>query len=101
MIQQHPVHFAVRFQNLSAEWVWRVIVDLGDLQRGGIYSGGVTVGAREINRIVWRDLVQVLSGWKLRRFPKGLDPAAAGNPFTAFGFYDALLHLREEILARV
>ena len=42
-----------------------------------------------------------MSGRELSWFPEGLDPAAAGDPFSGFRFGDALLHARKEILERV
>src|SRR6266699_5974559 len=61
----------------------------------------MTIGAREINGIIRRNLVEVLARRELRRFPECLDPAAAGDPFAAFGLYDALSHFGEKISERV
>ena len=46
VIEQHSGRFTGRFQNLPAEWVRRVIVDLGDLERVRIRSRRVTIGSR-------------------------------------------------------
>src|SRR5207247_5315670 len=59
------------------------------------------IGAGEKKRVVGRDLVEISPRRKLRRFPEGLDPAAAGDPFAGLSFSDALFHLCQEIFERV
>ena len=61
----------------------------------------MTVRSLQKDRIFRRDLVQVLAGRKRRRFPKRLDPTAAGDPFARFGLRDARFHFGEKIFARV
>src|SRR6266404_8828585 len=61
----------------------------------------MAIGAREINRVIRRDFVEILSARKLRRLPESFDPAAARDPFTAFGLYDALSHFGDKIFERV
>ena len=78
-----------------------MVVDLGDFERGGIHNGGVTVRARQKNRIIRRDFIQIISRRKLRRFPKRFDPAAAGAPFAPLGLRDTLFHFGDKIFARV
>ena len=86
---------------MAAKWIARVLVDLGELQRGRIDDGGVTVGAGEIERIIRRDFVELFARRKLRRFPKCFDPAAAGNPFAALGIGYPLLYFGEKLVKRV
>src|SRR6266404_8341242 len=61
----------------------------------------MTIGAREKNRIVLRDFVELRARRKLRWFPKCFDPAAARDPFATFGLRNALLNPGEKIFERV
>ena len=61
----------------------------------------MTIGAREINWVVGRDLVELRSRRKLRRLPESLYPAPACDPFSALGLRGALFHFREKIFPRV
>ena len=82
---------------MPAERVRRVLVDPGNFQRGGICDGSVAIGAREINRIVRRDFVELRARRKLRRFPESLDPATPGDPFVRLGLRGALFYFGEKI----
>src|SRR5438045_9338277 len=53
------------------------------------------------NRIARRDFVEIAALWKPWRFPEGLDPAAAGDPFAAIRFSCAFLHFGEKIFEPV
>ena len=53
----------------------------------------MAIGSGQENRISRHNFVEVLSRRELRRFPKGLNPAPADNPFAGCGFADALFHL--------
>src|SRR2546421_12722867 len=96
VIEQYPVGLARSFnaQNFAAERTWRVWLDLRDAQGGAVCDRGVAIGAREKDRIVGRDLVEVGASGELRWLPERLDPAAAGDPFSALRFRDALFHFR-------
>src|SRR5689334_18781376 len=61
----------------------------------------MTIRPSEKDRLVGRDFVQILASRELRRFPKGFDPAATGDPFAGLGFGDALFHPRQEIVEGV
>src|SRR3977135_1281903 len=61
----------------------------------------MAVSASQEDRIVRRELVEVLPGRELRRFPESLDPTAASDPFVALGFCDSRFHLRQKIFERV
>ncbi len=59
------------------------------------------ISACEKNRIIRRDLVEVLSRWKLGWFPKRFDPPPARDPFALFGLRNSLFNFRQKILKRV
>ena len=61
----------------------------------------MAIRACEKYRIVWRDLVEILARWKLRRFPKCFDPTASSDPFAGARFVDALLHPGQKIFKRI
>src|SRR5437870_9339949 len=61
----------------------------------------MAIRARKKYRIVWRDLVEVLTRWKLRRFPKRFDPAASNDPFARARFVDALFHPGQKVFKRI
>jgi hypothetical protein len=52
-------------------------------------------------RIVWRNLVEILTRWKLRRSPKRFDPTASNDPFAWARFVDALFHPGQEVFKRI
>src|SRR5204862_5886337 len=102
-IERHPGRFAGLFvaQNFAAKRTLCFLVDLRDPQRGAVGDRGMSIGASEKNRIIRRDFVEIGASRKLRRIPERLDPTAAGYPFSAFGFGDALFYFREKIFERV
>ena len=61
----------------------------------------MAIGAGEKNRVARRNFIQIGACRELRRFPEGLDPAAAGDPFAGCGGGHAFLHFGEKIFERV
>src|SRR5690242_1616040 len=61
----------------------------------------MTIGTNQKNRMVRRDLVELLPGRELRRLPKGLIPAASSDPRPACGLLDEGFHYSEELFQRV
>ena len=102
-IEQHSGRFTGRvvFQNFATERIWRLLADLRNLQRRAVRDCGVTVRAGKKYGIVGCDCIEILLCWKLWRFPKCFDPAAASDPFAGRGLRDARFHFGEKIFARV
>ncbi len=61
VIEQHAGRLTglLVFQNLAAERIWRVFVDLGDGECRGVRNCGVAVGTSEKNGIVRRNLIEI------------------------------------------
>ena len=69
-------------------------------KRRAVRNRAVSIRAREVNGIVWRNFVELLRGRKRGRFPEGLDPAAAGDPLVRRRLRGTLLDLGEKFFAR-
>src|SRR5205823_12733233 len=98
VVEQHSARLArcLIFQDLAAEWIGRVLVDPGDVQRSAIGDRGMSVCAREKNRISGRDFVEIFARRKPRWFPESFDPAAPRDPFTALSLRHVRSNLCEE-----
>src|SRR5260370_7467191 len=81
-IQQHAIWFAGPFvpRDFTAKGIRRVLIDVGNLKGCTIDHGRVSVGARENQRIVWRNAVEILPRGKYRRFPVRFHPPPPRKP---------------------